>query len=106
MHLALADRQGVIKFGGVGEVAHAELIQPFQRTSLPCAADDQIYLELLRVHASILTSSPRRHRLLRRLAAGPITPAGDVCASKRMSGCATVHPTSGHLAFAGATPVL
>jgi len=55
-HSTLRHRQGVIEFRGIGEVAHAELVQPFQRTSLACAADHQLYFEFLRVHELIITS--------------------------------------------------
>src|SRR5579859_2583204 len=106
LHEAVADRQSVVKLHGIGEVAHAELIQPFQRTSLPCTADYQIYLELLRVHASILT-----------LASGPSAPSlsnpwlppsrkGHLRASRGMSGCATAHPTSGQSAGGATPPIL
>jgi hypothetical protein len=47
---ALSHGQSVVKFGGVGKVAHAELIEPFERASAGFAADDNLYLEFLCVH--------------------------------------------------------
>ena len=45
------DRERVIKVGGVGEIAHAELIEPFERAGARFAADDHVDIEFLRVHA-------------------------------------------------------
>jgi hypothetical protein len=41
----------VIKIGGVGKVAHAELIEPFERAGASLAADHHVDVEFLRVHA-------------------------------------------------------
>jgi hypothetical protein len=49
-HSALRDRQRVIKIRGVGKVAHAELIEPFERASSGVSPDDDLYFEFLRVH--------------------------------------------------------
>src|SRR5579864_4116246 len=38
LHPALPHRLSVIEFRGIREVAHAELVQPFQRTNFPVAA--------------------------------------------------------------------
>jgi hypothetical protein len=47
---AVSDGQGVVKFRGVGEVAHAKLIEPFERAGAGFAADDNLYFESLCVH--------------------------------------------------------
>ena len=51
---AVGDGERVVEIGGVGEIAHAELVEPVERTGLFLAVDDDIDRELLRVHASIL----------------------------------------------------
>ena len=48
--LAIGDRKGIVKFGRVSEVAHAELIQPFERAELRLAPNDHVYVEFLCVH--------------------------------------------------------
>jgi hypothetical protein len=47
---AFCDRKGVVKVGGVGEIAHAELIEPVERAGARFAADDDVDIEFLRVH--------------------------------------------------------
>jgi len=51
---AIGDGERVVEIGGVGEIAHTELIEPIERTGLFLAKDDDVNRELLRVHASIL----------------------------------------------------
>lgn len=51
---AIGDRKCVVKIGGVGEIAHAKLIEPIQRAGSLFAADDNVDRELLGIHASIL----------------------------------------------------
>ena len=46
-----SDGERVVKVGGVGEIAHAELIEPFERAGAGFAADDHVDVEFLRVHA-------------------------------------------------------
>ncbi len=48
--LAISDRKRVVEVGGVGEVAHAELIEPIERAGAGFAADDNVDGEFLRVH--------------------------------------------------------
>jgi len=48
---AFSNGQGVVKLGGIRKVAHAELIEPFQRTGAALTANDYIDSKLLRVHA-------------------------------------------------------
>ena len=48
---AVGDGQGVVEFGGVGEIAHAELIEPLERARLFLAANHDIHVEFLSVHA-------------------------------------------------------
>jgi len=47
---AIGDGEGVVKVGGVGEIAHCELIEPFERARLPLAANHHVYLKFLRIH--------------------------------------------------------
>ena len=47
---AFAGRQSVVKIGGICEIAHAETIQPFERTGLAFISDDEIDGEFLGVH--------------------------------------------------------
>jgi len=47
---SISDGQGVVKVGGVGEIAHGELIQPLERARPALAADQHIHLKFLRVH--------------------------------------------------------
>jgi hypothetical protein len=49
-HLAVSDGEGVVKFGGIGEVAHAELVEPFERTETALAANQDMYFEFLSIH--------------------------------------------------------
>ena len=51
---AVGDGKSVVKIGGVGEIAHAELVEPIERAGLFVAENDDVDGELLRVHASIL----------------------------------------------------
>jgi hypothetical protein len=52
--VTVGDGERVVKVGGVGEVAHAELVEPVERARLFVALDDDVDGELLRVHTSIL----------------------------------------------------
>src|SRR2546423_3870906 len=47
---AFPDRKSVIEFSRVGEVSHAELVEPFQRTWLALSANQQLNLKSLDVH--------------------------------------------------------
>ena len=47
---AIGGRECVVKVGGVGEIAHGELIEPFERARPPLAADQHIHLKFLGVH--------------------------------------------------------
>ena len=53
---AVGDGERVVEIGGVGEIAHAELVEPIVRAGPFLAEDDDVDGELLRVHASILAS--------------------------------------------------
>jgi hypothetical protein len=55
-YAAIGDRKRVVKIGGIGEIAHAELVQPIEGTGFSLAANENVDGELLRVHASILAS--------------------------------------------------
>jgi len=47
---AIGGRECVVKVGGVGEIAHGELIEPFERTRAPLPANHHFHLKFLRVH--------------------------------------------------------
>ena len=51
----VSDRKGVIKFRRVGEIAHAELIQPFERAGAALAANHYVHRKFLRVHSPSLS---------------------------------------------------
>lgn len=51
---AVGDRERVVEIGGVREIAHTKLVEPFEWAGLFFAANDDFDRELLRVHASIL----------------------------------------------------
>jgi len=55
----LADWQGIVELRGIGEVAHAELIEPFQRTCSPLSLYHQLYSEFLRVHVVMIAYGVR-----------------------------------------------
>src|SRR4029077_6355482 len=57
-----ANRQRVVKVRGVGEVAHAELVQPLQWTGAPLPAKHHVDQKLLRVHSISLSSLQRAVR--------------------------------------------
>jgi len=44
---AIGDGKRVVKVGGVGEIAHAELIEPIQRAGARFSANDYIDVEFL-----------------------------------------------------------
>ena len=46
-----------VKIGGVGEISHAELVEPLERTRAAFAANQNIHMELLRVHKSESTTA-------------------------------------------------
>src|SRR4030088_2105307 len=77
LNRSFAYRQRVIELHGVGEVAHAELVQPLQRASSPLCPDHQFHSEFLCVHVAII--------------------------ARWVSGGVTIHPTNGHLPIAEAT---
>ena len=51
---AIGNRESVVEIGRVGEIAHAELVEPIERAGFSFAADEDVDRELLGVHASIL----------------------------------------------------
>lgn len=51
---AVGDGESVVEIGRVGEIAHAELVEPIERAGLFVTENDDVDGELLRVHASIL----------------------------------------------------
>ena len=50
LEAAFAGGKGVVKIRGICEIAHAETVQPFERTGLAFISDDEIDGEFLRVH--------------------------------------------------------
>ena len=57
---AVGDGESVVEIGGVGEIAHTELVEPIEGAGLFVAENDDVDGELLRVHASILAVSGRK----------------------------------------------
>ena len=53
-HFAFADREGVVKLGGVGEISHAKLVEPFEGAGATLPANEHVDFEFLRVHAAII----------------------------------------------------
>jgi hypothetical protein len=47
---AVGEGQGVVEIGGVGEIAHGELIEPFEGTGAALAVDEYLDLKFLGVH--------------------------------------------------------
>jgi len=47
---ARGNGEGIVEFGGIGEVAHAELVEPFERTETALAANQDIHFEFLSIH--------------------------------------------------------
>jgi len=50
-NLAIGNGQSVIEFGGIGEIAHAELVEPLERARLGLTANHNIHVKFLCVHA-------------------------------------------------------
>ncbi len=59
---AVAEGQGIVKIGGISEIAHAELIQPFEGAEAFLAANQRLDAEFLGVHGSIVTPLPFSER--------------------------------------------
>lgn len=59
---AVGDGESVVEIGGVGEIAHAELVEPIEGAGSFVTKNDDVDGELLRVHASILAG--RRREIL------------------------------------------
>ena len=49
---SIGEGKGVVEVGGVGEVAHAELIEPIERAGASFAADNHVYIKFLCVHGA------------------------------------------------------
>ena len=60
--LAISDRKRVVKVGGVGEVAHAELIEPIERAGAAFAANYHVDMEFLCVHEAPRSEGKARHK--------------------------------------------
>jgi hypothetical protein len=56
---AIGDRESVVEVGRVGEVAHAKLVEPFERAGFALASDQHIDAEFLGVHREMITLWPR-----------------------------------------------
>ena len=63
LHLAFGNRQSIVKFRGIREITHTELIEPVQGTRLAFAVDQQFHFEPLRVHWAIITSRSCAQRI-------------------------------------------
>jgi len=53
---AVGDWKRVVEVSGIGETAHAKLVEPIEGAGFLIPLDDDVDRELLRVHASILAS--------------------------------------------------
>src|SRR5690348_12105523 len=51
-NLTISDGECVVKIGGVGEVAHAELIEPVERAGASLSANHHVDMEFLCVHVA------------------------------------------------------
>lgn len=49
-YLSFSDRKSVVEVGRVGEVSHAELIEPIERAGAGFTADDDVDVKFLCVH--------------------------------------------------------
>lgn len=58
----VGEGKGVVEVGGVGEIAHGELIEPFERAGAALTADEDVDLEFLGVHGIEDSSFDRRGR--------------------------------------------
>ena len=52
---SVGDGESVVELGGVGEVAHAELIEPVERAGFALTVDEDIDLKFLGVHRLMIT---------------------------------------------------
>ena len=58
---SVSDGKGIVKIGGIGEIAHAELIEPLERASAALPANDHLDSESLRIHGpsiALLATGP------------------------------------------------
>jgi hypothetical protein len=60
---SVGDRESVVELGGVGEVAHAELIEPVERAGFALPVDEDIDLKFLGVHRLMITPCLERQDL-------------------------------------------
>jgi hypothetical protein len=51
---AVGERKGVVEIGGVGEIAHGKLIEPFERAGAALAEDQDVDLKFLRIHIGMI----------------------------------------------------
>ena len=51
--------KGVVEIGGVGEIPHRELIEPFERAGAAFATDYDVDLKFLRVHKHMIAPEGR-----------------------------------------------
>jgi hypothetical protein len=58
---AFACGKRIVKIGGICEIAHAETIQPVERTRLAFISDDEIDGKFLRVHEKEYNVTPQRN---------------------------------------------
>jgi hypothetical protein len=61
--LSISDGKGVVKVGGVGEVAHAELVEPIERARTGFASNYHVDREFLCVHGQNGWGKPHPHSL-------------------------------------------
>ena len=60
-HEAVGNRKSIVKVGGIGEIAHAELVQPLQGAGFALATNQNIHVKFLCVHIGMIApQNPRQ----------------------------------------------
>jgi len=94
-HFAIGHWQRIVKLRGVGEIAHAKLVQPLQRADPAFSANHHLHQKLLRVHGISLSFVRTGQRLL-----SPVAVQKPVQASKVAKIAQGVFPVRNRLASA------
>jgi hypothetical protein len=72
--LAIGDGKSIVKVGGVGEIAHAKLVEPIERADASCAAYHNVDMEFLCVHEAQEAGLKIRLNSLRKIGTGDAQP--------------------------------
>ncbi len=65
LNAAVGGGESIVKFSGIGEIAHAELIEPLEGTGLALTANEDIDVKFLRVHGLRIASLGLTHVFVR-----------------------------------------